>query len=96
MTLVSVERPNTGNKSHNDQQMIRTALIAELDAISLYQAQIDSLDSDDAKLVINHIMNEEKEHASELWCLIMKLDEKQEEKMTEVNISTCIAGDIQS
>ncbi len=92
MTLVSVERPNTIDKYHNDQQMIRTALIAELDATSLYQAQIDNLHSEDARKVIKHIINEEKEHIAELQCLLMKLDKIQEEKMTEVNPSNCIAS----
>lgn len=96
MTLVSVERPNTIDKLHNDQQMIRTALIAELDATSLYQAQLDNLYSDEAKKVIEHIMNEEKEHISELQCLLMRLDKIQTEKMMEVNPSTCIAGNFQT
>lgn len=92
MTLVNVERPNTENKLHNDQQMIRTAIIAELDATSLYQAQIDNFDSEDARRVIEHIIDEEKEHIAELQCMLMKLDKMQEEKMAEVNPDTCIAG----
>ena len=95
MTLVSVERPNTTDKYHKDQEMIRTALIAELDATSLYQAQIDNLYSEEAKRVIRHIIDEEKEHLAELQCLLMKLDKMQEEKMIEVNASTCIAGGFQ-
>ncbi len=92
MTLVSVERPNYKIDEHQDQQMIRTALIAELDATSLYQAQIDNLHSEEARRVIKHIIGEEKEHIAELQCLLMKLDKIQEEKITEVNPSTCIAG----
>ena len=92
MTLVSVERPEKISILHNDQEMIRTALIAELDATSLYQAQLDNLDSEYAKKVIKHIMDEEKEHIAELQCLLMKLDTMQEEKMMEVNPLTCIAG----
>ena len=30
MTLASVERPKTTNKLHNDLEIIRTAMIAEL------------------------------------------------------------------
>ena len=96
MTLVSVERPGTESKVHKDQEMIRTALIAELDATSLYQAQLDNLDNKEAIRVIKHIIDEEKEHIAELSCLIMRLDKIQEEKMTEVNPSTCIAGDFQT
>lgn len=92
MTLASVERPKTTIPQHIDRQIVRTALIAELDATSLYEAQIDNLFSEEAKKVIEHIIDEEREHIAELQCLLMKLDKKQEEKMTEVNASTCIAG----
>jgi rubrerythrin len=50
------------------------------------------LNSEDAKKVIKHIIDEEKEHLSELYCLLMKLDKEQMDKMEEVNASTCIAG----
>lgn len=96
MTLASVERPKTTDKLHNDLEIIRTALIAELDATSLYEAQIDNLNSDIAKNVIGHIISEEREHIAELYCLLMKLDKDQEEKMTEVNAATCIAGGYQT
>jgi len=92
MTLASVKRPETTNKLHNDLEIVRTAMIAELDATSLYEAQIDNLNSEDAKNVIRHILLEEKEHISELQCLLMKLDKEQEDKMSEVNPSTCLAG----
>ncbi len=92
MTLVSVKRPGKISVLHNDQEIIRTAIIAELDATSLYQAQIDNLNSEEAKRLIKHIMDEEKEHSAELYCMLMKLDKIQEEKMVEVNPSTCIAG----
>lgn len=95
MTYVLVERPKTTHKLHYDLEIIRTALIAELDATNLYEAQIDNLNSEEAKKVIKHIMLEEKEHISELTCLLMKLDKEQEDKMAEVNAITCIAGEFQ-
>lgn len=91
MTLVSLTKPETKHKEHFDQDLIRSALIAELDAINLYQSHLDNLNSIEAKKVVEHIMNEEKEHSAELWCLLMKLDRTQEEKMTEVDAQTCIA-----
>lgn len=91
MTLVTVERPKISDKLHIDLQIIRTAMIAELDATSLYEAQIENLFSKEAKEVIHHIMLEEKEHIAELQCLLMKLDKEQEEKFTEVVPETCIA-----
>jgi rubrerythrin len=96
MTLVEIKKLEVQWKPHYDQDYIRSALIAELDATSLYQSFLEHLYDEDAKKVIQHIMDEEKEHTAELYCLLMKLDKIQEEKMTEVNASTCIAGEHQS
>lgn len=92
MTLVSLTKPETKHKEYFDQDLIRSALIAELDAINLYQSHLDNLNDDGAKKVIKHIIDEEREHTAELYCLLMRLDRTQEEKMTEVNTSTCIAN----
>lgn len=90
MTLASVERPKTTRKDIIDKEIVRTAIIAEMDATSLYEAQIDNLFREDAKAVIRHIMLEEKEHISELMCLLMKLDKEQESEFSEVPLDTCI------
>jgi rubrerythrin len=89
MTLVELTKPKTQLKL--DFDIIRSALMAELDAISLYEAHIEFLRDENAKNVISHILDEEKEHAAELFCLLMKLDKVQEEKFTEVDPETCIA-----
>lgn len=91
MTLVEIKKLEVQWKPHYDQDYIRSALIAELDATSLYQSFLEHLYDEGAKKVIQHIMDEEKEHISELYCLLMKLDETQAEKTTEVDSSTCIA-----
>jgi rubrerythrin len=95
MSFATVERPKTTHKLHYDQEIVRTAIIAELDATSLYQAQLDNLNSEEAKKVIEHIIDEEREHIAELYCLLMRLDKAQMDKMEEVNASTCIAGGFQ-
>ena len=92
MTCVTLTKPEVRNKQHFDQDLIRSAIAAELDATSLYQSHLENLNDEGAKKVIEHIMDEEKEHLAELYCLLMKLDKMQEEKMTEVNVSTCIAN----
>jgi rubrerythrin len=96
MTLVEINKREVGWKPYYDQDMIRSALIAELDATSLYQSFLLHLFDESAKKVLKHIMDEEKEHISELQCLLMKLDDTQAEKMTEVNASTCMAGGSQT
>jgi rubrerythrin len=56
---------------------IRLNIEAELDAINLYAAHIDSTDNPEAKAIIQHVMDEEREHASLFWELIKRLDAAQ-------------------
>ncbi len=60
-------------------KMLREDLVGELNAINQYQQHIDEL-SGEAKKVLEHNMNEEKEHAVELIKVIRKLDAAQDEK----------------
>ncbi len=53
---------------------IQLDIEAELDAINLYAAHIDATDNAQAKAVLAHIMDEEKEHASLFLELIRRLD----------------------
>jgi uncharacterized protein len=58
-------------------RVLRLNLEAELDAINLYGAHIEATDNEEAKRVIRHVMDEEKEHAALFWALIRKLDPDQ-------------------
>jgi rubrerythrin len=58
---------------------IRLDMEAELDAINLYAAHIDATDNADAKAILQHVMDEEREHAALFWELIAKLDPAQAE-----------------
>ena len=60
-----------------DLEMLREDLIGELQAINQYEAHIDMLDSDEARAVLEHIRDDEKEHVAELVKLIQKLDSVQ-------------------
>ncbi len=60
-------------------KMLREDLVGELTAINQYQQHIDEL-SGEAKKVLEHNINEEKEHAVELIKVIRKLDAVQDEK----------------
>ncbi len=53
---------------------IQLDLEAELDAINLYAAHIDATDNAQAKAVLAHILDEEKEHASLFLELVRRLD----------------------
>lgn len=84
------ERIESISQNESDQDLIRSALIAELDAVSLYITQISNLNDVRAKEVLLHIADEEKEHISELFCLLSYLDRKQNEINRQVSTKTCI------
>lgn len=84
------ERISTITQEHSDQDIVRSALIAELDAASLYVAQIDNLKNEKAREVIAHILEEEKEHIAELMCLLENIDEMQANKVDHVPSDSCI------
>lgn len=56
---------------------IRLNIEAELDAINLYAAHIEATDNNDAKAILRHVMDEEREHAALFWELIARLDPAQ-------------------
>ncbi|MGC8833378.1 MAG: demethoxyubiquinone hydroxylase family protein [Armatimonadota bacterium] len=60
---------------------IRLDIQAELDAINLYQAHIDATDNEDAKKVLAHIRDDEKEHVAEFLALLRILDPAQAEDL---------------
>ena len=62
-----------------DLEMLREDLVGELQAINQYQEHIDTLDDDEARKVLEHIRDDEKEHVAELTKLINKIDPLQAE-----------------
>jgi rubrerythrin len=56
---------------------IRLDMEAELDAINLYASHIDATDNEEAKAILAHVMDEEREHAALFWELIYRLDPEQ-------------------
>lgn len=56
---------------------LRVDVAAELDAINLYQAHIDSIDDPEVTRLIAHIRDEEKEHVAEFMAMINALDPTQ-------------------
>ena len=65
----------------DDLEMLREDLIGELQAINQYQQHILSLENEEAVTMLEHIVDEEKEHVAELLALIQELDPAQAEKL---------------
>jgi rubrerythrin len=66
----------------NDLEMIREDLIGELQAINQYQQHIESLENEEATTILEHIIEEEKEHVAELLKVLSVLDPLQAEKLS--------------
>lgn len=62
-----------------DLEMLREDLVGELQAINQYQEHIDTIDDEDARKVLEHIRDDEKEHVAELTKIIQKIDPLQAE-----------------
>jgi rubrerythrin len=66
-----------------DREILRVALIAELDAINLYEEMAAIAKNKDIKIVLLDVAKEEKEHVGEFQTLLLRLDKQQVEEMEE-------------
>jgi rubrerythrin len=60
-----------------NKEILRLGIMAELDAISLYEQLADNATDKDIKQVLLDVANEEKEHVGEFKTLLNKLDKEQ-------------------
>jgi rubrerythrin len=68
-------------KENRDKEILRAALIAELDAINLYEQMADLTEDERIKKVLLEVAREEKTHAGEFQTLLLKLDREQEKEL---------------
>ncbi len=66
-----------------DLEILRAGLIAELDAISLYEQMAAMTKDKKIKAVLMDIAKEEKEHVGEFQSLLLDRDKEQIEEMEE-------------
>jgi rubrerythrin len=64
-------------KENIDKEILRTGIIAELDAINLYEQLAGNTENMDIKKVILDIAKEEKTHVGEFQALLLNLDKQQ-------------------
>lgn len=72
-----------GTPEEIDQQILRAAMIAELDAVNLYEQFATLAKSELAKKVLLDVAHEEKVHAGEFETVLEKLDPSYEEAEEE-------------
>ncbi len=71
------------NFPKNDLQVLRLGLMAELDAISLYEQLAEIATDEKVKKVLMDVAKEEKEHVGEFQALLLERDPEQLEEMEE-------------
>ena len=64
-----------------DKEILRAGLIAEYDAINLYEQMAALAHGKDIKKVLLDVAKEEKEHVGEFQTLLLRLDREQVEEM---------------
>ncbi len=69
------------DKSQLDREILRAAIIAELDAVSLYEQLAAMTEDQNIKKVLLDVAREEKTHAGEFQALLLRIDQEQEEEL---------------
>jgi rubrerythrin len=64
-----------------DREILRMGIIAELDAINLYEQMASTTNNETIKEVLLEIAREEKTHVGEFLALLLKLDQEQVEEL---------------
>ncbi len=71
------------SKETIDMEILRAGIIAELDAINLYEQMASMTDNEDIKKVMKDIAREEKTHVGEFQTLLLMLDKQQVKELEE-------------
>jgi rubrerythrin len=66
-----------------DKEILRAGIIAELDAVNLYEQMAASASNPLIKRVLLDIAKEEKTHVGEFQALLLRLDKEQEKELEE-------------
>lgn len=70
-------------KEDLEKEILRFGIIAELDAISLYEQMAAMTENADLKHVLLDIAKEEKTHMGEFQALLLRLDKQQVKELEE-------------
>ncbi|MDH5450753.1 MAG: rubrerythrin [Candidatus Bathyarchaeota archaeon] len=69
------------SKKHLDREILRVAVITELDAISLYEQLAAATDNENIRKILLDIAGEEKTHMGEFQTLLLREDKEQVEEL---------------
>ncbi|RZN15266.1 MAG: rubrerythrin [Methanosarcinales archaeon] len=69
------------SKADIDKEILRVGMIAELDAVNLYEQLAAMAEQEEVKAVLLDIAREEKTHVGEFQALLLKKDSEQVEEL---------------
>jgi rubrerythrin len=70
-------------KEELDKEILRSGIIAELDAVNLYEQMAAVAGNSKIKKILSDIAKEEKTHMGEFQALLLQLDKEQEKELQE-------------
>jgi len=70
-------------KENLNKEILRAAIIAELDAVNLYEQMAALTDDKHIKTILLEIAKEEKTHVGEFQTLLLMNDKQQEKELAE-------------
>ncbi len=71
------------SKKELDKEILRLGMIAELDAVNLYEQLAAMTSNSSIKAVLLDISKEEKTHVGEFQAMLLKLDKEQEKELAK-------------
>ncbi len=71
------------SKKDLDKEILRLGMIAELDAVNLYEQLASMTSNSKIRAVFLDIAKEEKTHVGEFQALLLMLDKEQEKELAE-------------
>ena len=69
------------DKKDLDKEILRVAVIAELDAINLYEQMANLASNENLEKVLLDIAREEKTHVGEFQAMLIEADKEQEKEL---------------
>ncbi len=70
-------------KEYSDKEILRVGIIAEMDAVNLYEQMAAAAKNQIIKDILLDIAKEEKTHVGEFMALLLRLDAEQKKELDE-------------
>lgn len=70
-------------KDDRDKEILRLAIVAELDAVNLYEQMVGAAENERLKIILNEVAGEEKTHIGEFQSLLLQIDQEQKRELAK-------------